>query len=103
MTSGGVLSGKVALVTGAGQGNGQAIALALATAGADVAINDLRVESVDPVTQEVLALGRHGVGVVADVTETAQIDAMVTRTVAELGRSEERRVGKECRSGGSPR
>jgi len=86
MTSGGVLSGKVALVTGAGQGNGRAIALALATAGADAAINDLRAESIDGVVTEVAALGRGAVGVVADVTQTSQIDAMVARTVAELGR-----------------
>jgi meso-butanediol dehydrogenase/(S,S)-butanediol dehydrogenase/diacetyl reductase len=86
MTSGGVLSGKVALVTGAGQGNGRAIALALAKAGADVAINDLRAESVDRVVEEVVALGRGAVGVVADVTQTSQIDAMVARTVAALRR-----------------
>src|SRR5437763_6476788 len=86
MTSGGVLSGKVALVTGAGQGNGRAIALALATAGADVAINDLRAESVEGVVNEVAALGRRSVGIVADVTQTSQIDAMVDRCVGALGR-----------------
>jgi len=86
MTSGGVLAGKVALVTGAGQGNGRAIALALAKAGADVAINDLRAESVDRVVLEVEALGRGAVGAVADVSQTSQIDAMVAGTVTALGR-----------------
>lgn len=86
MTFGGVLSGKVALVTGAGQGNGRGIALALAKAGADIAINDLRAESVERVADEVGALGRGTVGVVADVTQISQIDAMVARTVEALGR-----------------
>jgi meso-butanediol dehydrogenase/(S,S)-butanediol dehydrogenase/diacetyl reductase len=86
MTSGGVLAGKVGLVTGAGQGNGRAIALGLARAGADVAINDLRPESVDRVLNEVEALGRRAVGVVADVSQISQIEAMVARTVAALGR-----------------
>lgn len=80
------MSDKVALVTGAGQGNGRAIALALAQAGANVAINDLRPESIERVTDEVRVLGRGTVGVVADVTQTAQIEAMVARTVAALGR-----------------
>src|SRR5207247_4962355 len=64
----------------------RAIALALATAGADAAINDLRAESINGVVKEVAALGRGAVGVVADVTQTSQIEAMVARTVAELGR-----------------
>jgi len=76
----------VALVTGAGQGNGRAIALGLARAGANVAVNDLREDSVDHVVHEVEALGRCAVGVVADVTQTSQIDAMVARTVDTLGR-----------------
>ena len=85
MTSGGILAGKVALVTGAGQGNGRAIALGLAKAGAAVAINDLQLESADRVVKEVQALGRAAVGVVADVSQTSQIDDMVARTVTGLG------------------
>lgn len=86
MTSGAVLAGKVALVTGAGQGNGRAIALGLAKAGANVAINDLRVESVDRVVKEVEALGCAAAGIAADVSQTSQIDDTVARTVAALGR-----------------
>jgi meso-butanediol dehydrogenase/(S,S)-butanediol dehydrogenase/diacetyl reductase len=86
MTSEAVLSGKVALVTGAGQGNGQAIALTLASAGADVAVNDLRNEPVERVVNQVAALGRRALAAVADVSQTSQIEAMIARTVAEFGR-----------------
>ena len=80
------LDGRVALVTGAGQGNGRAIALGLARAGADVAVNDLGEASAARVADEVRALGRRALTVVADVTQVRQIDDMVARTVAGLGR-----------------
>jgi meso-butanediol dehydrogenase / (S,S)-butanediol dehydrogenase / diacetyl reductase len=79
------LGGRVALVTGAGQGIGRAIALQLAHAGADVAVNDLAPEAAEAVAAEVRALGRRALAVAADVSQVAQIDAMVGRTVAELG------------------
>ncbi|HEY3082519.1 MAG TPA: glucose 1-dehydrogenase [Chloroflexota bacterium] len=80
------LAGRVALVTGAGQGNGRAIALGLARAGADVAVNDLGEASAARVADQVRQLGRRAVTVVADVTQVRQIDDMVARTVAGLGR-----------------
>jgi NAD(P)-dependent dehydrogenase (short-subunit alcohol dehydrogenase family) len=80
------LAGKVALVTGAGQGNGRAIALGLARAGADVAVNDLNEASAGRVADEVRALGRGALVVVADVTQVSQIDQMIERTLAGLGR-----------------
>ncbi|HEV8634930.1 MAG TPA: glucose 1-dehydrogenase [Chloroflexota bacterium] len=86
MAYGAVLAGKAALVTGAGQGNGRAIALGLARAGADVAVNDLREESAARVADEVRALGRRALSVVADVTQLRQIEDMVGRTVGGLGR-----------------
>src|SRR5919197_6244693 len=81
-----VLAGKVALVTGAGQGNGRAIALGLARAGADVAVNDLREESAAHVADEVRALGRRALTAVADVSQVRQIEELIDRTVAGLGR-----------------
>src|SRR6059058_2482608 len=80
------LLGKVALVTGAGQGNGRAIAIRLARAGADVAVNDLRADTAEAVAAEIRALGRRAVAVPADVAQVSQIEAMLSRTVGELGR-----------------
>jgi len=80
------LVGQVALVTGAGQGNGRAIALRLAAAGAAVAVNDLDAGLADRVAGEIRALGRPAVAVPADVRQVPQIEAMIHRAVAELGR-----------------
>ena len=80
------LSGRRALVTGAGHGIGAAIALALAQAGADVAVG---YGQSAVAAQEVVALAtEHGVratAIGADVTVTGEVDALVTRAVEFLG------------------
>ena len=53
----GRLSGRVALVTGAGQGIGRGIALSLAREGADVAVNDISLETAQSTAQEISSLG----------------------------------------------
>src|SRR6185437_16096827 len=80
------LHGKVALVTGAQQGIGAAIALALAQEGADVAVNwlDDR-KAADAVAAEIRGAGRRALPVKADVSRTAEVEAMVAQTVRELG------------------
>lgn len=80
------MTGHGALVTGAGQGIGLAIALALARAGADVAVNDLRPDAAEAAAGQVRALGRRGVAVPADVGVVAEVEGMVERAVATLGR-----------------
>ncbi len=80
------LIGKVALVTGAGQGNGRAIAVRLARGGAAIAVNDLREDSARQVADEIRAAGRTAIAVPADVRDVRQIEAMIRRTVDELGR-----------------
>lgn len=52
-----MLEGKVALVTGASQGLGRALALAYARAGARLAINARREESIRPVAEEIARVG----------------------------------------------
>jgi glucose 1-dehydrogenase len=80
------LAGNVALVTGAGNGIGRATAVALARAGADVAVNDLRFPESGGVVADVRAAGRRALPLPADVADQAAVEAMVARTVAELGR-----------------
>jgi NAD(P)-dependent dehydrogenase (short-subunit alcohol dehydrogenase family) len=78
--------GQVALVTGAGQGNGRAIALRLARGGAAVAVNDLREDTARQVAEEIRALGQSARAIPADIRDVRQIEAMLRRTVDELGR-----------------
>jgi NAD(P)-dependent dehydrogenase (short-subunit alcohol dehydrogenase family) len=79
------LSGKTALVTGAGRGLGRAIALALADAGADVALG-LRDAAADGgLADEIAAMGRRAARLAMDVTDLPQCYAAVDRAVAELG------------------
>src|SRR3954471_8024411 len=80
------LAGKVALVTGAAGGIGRATAVALAQAGADVAVNDLRISLDGGVVAEVAAAGRRALPLPADVSDQAAVEAMVARAAAELGR-----------------
>jgi len=80
------LSGRTALVTGAGRGNGRATALALADHGADVVVNDLEEEVAEATAADVRETGREAVAVAADVTDEAEVEAMVERGSEELGR-----------------
>jgi 3-oxoacyl-[acyl-carrier protein] reductase len=80
------LTGRRALVTGAGHGIGAAIAVALASAGADLVVHYGRssVAALD-VASEVEALGRKVTTIGADVTVTAEVNRLLDETVAFLG------------------
>src|SRR3989304_770415 len=80
------LTGKVAIVTGAGRGLGRAISLALAGAGADVTCAARTKTEIEETAAEVRKLGRRALAIVCDATDSAQINATVERTIAELGK-----------------
>ena len=75
------LTGRTALVTGAGQNIGAGIARALGAAGATVLVNDLRSERAEEVVEALVADSHAAVAVAFDVTDRAAIDA----AVAEAG------------------
>ncbi|MEQ8152655.1 MAG: glucose 1-dehydrogenase [Smithellaceae bacterium] len=79
------LSGKVALVTGAGRGIGKAIALALAKAGADVCVTARTESQINQTAEEIRQMGRKALAVPADATNAAAVASVVEKTVAELG------------------
>ncbi|MEM7139552.1 MAG: SDR family NAD(P)-dependent oxidoreductase [Actinomycetota bacterium] len=71
------LSGKTALVTGAGQNMGAGIARALADQGAHVLVNDLHLDRADAIADEIVAAGGSAAGVGFDVTDLAAVVAAV--------------------------
>lgn len=77
---------KVALVTGAATGMGLATARAFAEAGAAVVLADVREDLVDAETRQLVASGHKAIAVRCDVSDDAQVEAMVDRTVSEFGR-----------------
>lgn len=78
--------GKIALVTGSGRGIGRAIALRLARGGADVAVNFFRNRApAEAAAEEIRTLGRRAVVVKADVGDPADLERLLTETVAALG------------------
>lgn len=79
------ISGKIALVTGAGQGIGRGIALRLAKDGADIALVDLNEEKMSAVANEVNALGRKATTFKADVSKRDDVFAAVAHAEKELG------------------
>ncbi len=80
------MTGKVALVTGAGGGLGRATALALAEAGADIAILDLKAEGLAETAASIEALGRAALVLVVDLSDPAACAPAVSATVERFGR-----------------
>jgi NAD(P)-dependent dehydrogenase (short-subunit alcohol dehydrogenase family) len=77
---------KVALVTGAASGLGLATAKAFAESGASVALADWNETAVRSAAGELAARGYQVLAVACDVSDDAQVEAMVDRTVAKFGR-----------------
>jgi NAD(P)-dependent dehydrogenase (short-subunit alcohol dehydrogenase family) len=80
------LDGKVAIVTGAGRGLGRAMSIALAEAGADIVAAARTQAQLEETAEQVRARGRRCLVVPTDVTNPAQVNAMVEQAIAEFGR-----------------
>lgn len=79
------LTGKIALVTGAGQGVGQGIALALANAGATIAVVGRTQSKLEATVAAITARGGRAQAFTADVKDADSLQAMVAAVVAQLG------------------
>lgn len=79
------LDGKVAIITGGGTGLGKAMALALAKEGVDIVVAARRVELIEQTAKEVSALGRRGLAIPTDVTDSQQVNRLVEQTLSKMG------------------
>lgn len=80
------LAGKVALVTGGGSGIGRAAAQLFAQEGAKVAVADLREDAAKDTAETIERAGGHALALRADVSCSADNEAMVAATVARWSR-----------------
>jgi NAD(P)-dependent dehydrogenase (short-subunit alcohol dehydrogenase family) len=79
------IDGKVVIVTGASSGIGAAAALRFARDGAKVVVAARREDQGHEVIQQIEALGGEGLFIQTDVTQPADIEALVDATVAHFG------------------
>lgn len=77
---------KTAVVTGAGRGIGRETALAFARAGADVALCARHAETINPVAEEIRALGRRALPAVLNVADEKAVEKFADDCFAEFGR-----------------
>ncbi len=80
------LANQIAVVTGAGRGIGRAIALKFAAEGADVVCVSRTAENSEKVAGEVRALGRKAWAHAVDVADSASVQAVSEKILAEAGR-----------------
>jgi 2-deoxy-D-gluconate 3-dehydrogenase len=80
------LDGRAAVVTGAGRGLGKAMAKALAQAGAQVVCSARTQEQIDATVLEITEAGGEAIAIRTDVTDSAQVDALVAGCVEHFGK-----------------
>jgi 3-oxoacyl-[acyl-carrier protein] reductase len=80
------LSGRVAVVTGAGSGIGRASATMLAAVGAGVVCADVNGDAAETTAKQIVGLGGSASAAQVDVSESSEVDALVDGTAREHGR-----------------
>jgi 3-oxoacyl-[acyl-carrier protein] reductase len=78
--------GKVVLVTGAAQGIGKATALKFASEGAKLVLCDVRLESLNEISEELKEMNAEFLNYAVNVVDRDQIQVMVTDVVSKLGK-----------------
>src|SRR6266852_8307540 len=86
--SSGALSGKVAVVTGAGSGIGRAVALGFARQGADVVVADFDAPRMDRTVEDILMLrtAERSIGLSTDVRNDASVRSLVHGAIKSMGK-----------------
>src|SRR5215470_15108506 len=82
----GILDGKSALVTGGASGIGRATALAMVREGARVAVADQNEAGAAETVAMINSAGGQAIALAADISDEAQVEAMVARSLAAFGR-----------------
>jgi len=80
------LSGKTAIITGAGSGLGRSMALSMAAAGADIVGAARRLEPLEESKAMVEELGRRFTVIICDAIDSTAVNAMVAEAISEHGR-----------------
>lgn len=79
------LTGRIAIVTGAGRGMGRAVAVRLAAAGASVVVNDLVAETAQATAEQLKSEGGKALAVAGDVADSDSVDSLIGRSIDEFG------------------
>lgn len=82
----GMLTGKIALITGASAGIGRATAIRMALEGARLVVSDIVVEAGEETAATIRAAGGEAIFVKADVSSAADVEALVAKVVETYGR-----------------
>ena len=81
-----MLEDRIAIVTGGAQGLGEAICHSLAREGSHLVVADINGAKAEQVAAEIeAATGRHAIAVAVDVTDEAQVESLVARTLERFG------------------
>jgi NAD(P)-dependent dehydrogenase (short-subunit alcohol dehydrogenase family) len=81
-----LLTGKIAIVTGAGRGIGRAIALRLARGGAHIVVSDINLPSAKAVAAEIGAAGCQSFAIETDVSSETQAEQLVSAALERFAR-----------------